>query len=233
MKLLLVYLLLAPFAFAQELKPVDMSEDPHYSLLLGNDKVRVFEFALRPLEQSYVRHDHNYLTVTLQDSEVVQWSQGQSPVANFRLDAGDVRFSFGGPAGGIRQDRMQNYRNVTVEFLNPKVTSYGYQADRGAWDYGGSVVPPPVDPRATYATRLPLGEAVVKVVQLLSGEVLPEPEASVDCLVIAITDIDLMTEDGKRFRKSKGEIVWIPAGTKTALKNRAGDAVRFVVVELK
>ena len=231
--LLVLWALCAPLVVAQEPKPVDMSEDTHYNLLLQNYKVRVFEFALRPLEQSYVRHDHNYLTITLQDSEVVQWSQGQSPVANFRLNTGDVRFSFGGPAGGIRQDRTQGYRNVTVEFLNPKVTSYGYQADRGAWDYGGSVVPPPVDPRATYATRLPLGEAVVKVVQLLSGDVLPAPEAESDVLVVGITDIDLMTENNQRLRKSKGEIVWIPAGQKTALKNRAGEAVRFVAVELK
>lgn len=231
--LLVLWALSVPLISAQEAKPVDMSEDAHYNLLLQNYKVRVFEFALRPLEQSYVRHDHNYLTVTLQDSEVVQWSQGQSPVANFRLNAGDVRFSFGGTAGGIRQDRTQDYHNVTVEFLNPKVTSYGYQAARGVWDYGGAVVPPPVDPRATYATRLPLGEAVVKVVQLLSGDVLPAPEAESDVLVVGITDIDLMTENNQRLRKSKGEIVWISAGHKTALKNRAGEAARFVAVELK
>ena len=234
MKALFAFLLaLSCIGAAQDAKPVDMSADPHYSLLLANDKVRVFEVGLRPLEQAYVRHDHNYLTITLQDSEVVQWSEGQSAVANFRYDAGDVRFSFGGPAGGIRQDRTQGYRNVTVEFLNPKVTSYGYQANRGVWDYGGASIPPPVDPKAKYATRLPLGEAVVKVVQLLSGDSLPEPEAAVDCLVIAITDIDLMTADDQRLRKSKGEIVWIPADSKTALKNRAGEAVRFVVVELK
>ena len=231
--LLVLWALSVPLLSAQEAKPVDMSEDPHYNLLLQTYKIRVFELALRPLEQSYVRHDHNYLTVTLQDSEVVQWSQGQSPVANFRLSAGDVRFSFGGAAGGIRQDRTQDYRNVTVEFLNPKVTSYGYQANRGTWDYGGAVVPPPVDPRATYATRLPLGEAVVKVVQLLSGDVLPAPEADSDVLVVGITDIDLMTESNQRLRKSTGEIVWIPAGHKTALKNRAGEAVRFVAIELK
>ena len=228
-----LWLLFASLCLAQDPKPVDMSQDPHYSMLLENDKVRVFEFALQPLEQAYVRHDHNYLTVTLQDSEVVQWSEGQSPVANFRYSEGDVRFSFGGPAGGIRQDRTQDYHNVTVEFLNPKVTSYGYQADRGTWNYGGSAVPPPVDPKAKYATRLPLGEAVVKMVQLLSGDVLPAPEASVDTLLIAITDIDLMTEENKRLRKSKGEIVWIPAERATALKNRAGEAVRFAVVELK
>src|SRR5262249_32850902 len=155
-----------------------------YSLLLKNDKVRVFELKLQPLEQAYVRHDHNYLIVTLQESEVVQWSEGQSAVANFRYDAGDVRFSFGGPAGGIRQDRMQDYCSIAIEFLNPKVTTYGYQADRGTWNYGASAVPPPVDPKAKYATRLPLGEAVVKVVQLLSGDVLPAPEASADSLVI-------------------------------------------------
>jgi len=223
----------AVLVLAQEPKPVDMAEDPHYRRLLQNDKVRVLELDLRPLEQSYVRHDHNFLTVTLQESEVVQWSEGQSAVANFRHNEGDVRFSFGGAPGGTRQDRTQTYRNVTIEFLNPKVTSYGYQADRGIWDYGASAVPPPVDPKATYATRLPLGEAVVKVVQLLSGDALPAPEAESDVLLVAISDIDLMTENNQRLRKSKGEIVWIPAEHKTAVKNRAGEAVRFVAIELR
>ena len=71
-----LWLLLAPVCLAQDPKPVDMSKDSHYRLLLENDKVRVFELELRPLEQSYVLHDHNFLAVTLQDSEIVQWSEG-------------------------------------------------------------------------------------------------------------------------------------------------------------
>jgi len=233
MQLILTLLLALTAALsAQEQKAVDMASDPHYSLLLQNDKVRVFEMGLRPLEQSYVLHDHNFLTVTLQESEIVQWSEGQSPVANFRYDQGDVRFSFGGPAAGIRQDRTRNYRNVTVEFLNPKVTNYGYHADLVTWTYGNTGVPPPTDPRAKYVTRLPLGESEVESVQLLSGDVLPAPEQDVDRLVVAVTDMDLMN-GGKRLRKSSGEIVWIPAANKAELKNRSGEPARFVVLELK
>jgi hypothetical protein len=227
-----LWLLLAPVCLAQDPKPVDMSKDSHYRLLLENDKVRVFELELRPLEQSYVLHDHNFLAVTLQDSEIVQWSEGQSAVANFRYNQGDVRFSFGGMAAGIRQDRTRDYRNVTVEFLNPKVTNYGYHADLGTWTYGNTGVPPPTDPRAKYITQLPLGEAQVDSVQLLSGDALPPPEQDVDRLVIAVTDIDLMN-GSKRLRRSSGEIVWISSEQKTELKNRGGEAARFVVVELK
>ena len=54
---------------------------------------------------------------------------------NFHFSQGDVRFYSGGRAIGMRNDRTTDYRNITVEFLDPKVTNYGYQAYSGTWQF--------------------------------------------------------------------------------------------------
>jgi len=128
-RLLLVLLWLALPALAQT--PVDIGSEPHHHLVFENDQVRVFSLALHPSERAFVRHTHNFLVVTLQDCEMVMWAEGESDILNFRFNQGDARFFFGGFARGIRNDHTSEYRNITVEFLNSKVTTYGYQTNIG------------------------------------------------------------------------------------------------------
>jgi hypothetical protein len=211
----------------------DMASAPHYRLLFSNDQVRAFVVTLRTLERTMARHDHNFLVITLQDSEVVMWPEGTSDITNFRFNQGDVRFSFGGRALGIRNDRTSEYRNITVEFLNPKVTSFGYQANLGTWEFGASGINPPVDPHARFKNTLHLGSASVSDIQLLSRDVLATPELSGPELLIAVTDVDLKTGESERIRKSAGDAVWIPAGRKSTPMNVSSDPVRVDVVEFK
>src|SRR6266852_2754643 len=164
-RFLMPLLLWAPIAWAQSAS--DMASAPHYRLLLSNDQVRVFAVTLRPTERTMARHDHNFLVLTLQDSEVVMWPEGASDITNFRFNQGDVRFSLGGRATGIRDDLTSEYRNITIEFLNPKVTSYGYQPLTGAWGFGAGGINPPVDPHTKFNNTLHLGAAIVNDIQLL------------------------------------------------------------------
>jgi hypothetical protein len=228
---LLILLLLAPIAWAQSAP--DMASAPHYRVLLSNDQVRVFAVSLRPLERTMARHDHDFLVVTLQDCEVVMWPEGASDITNFRFNQGDVRFSFGGRAIGIRNDRTSEYRNITVEFLDPKVTSFGYQANLGTWEFGASGINPPVDPHARFRNTLHLGAASVSDIQLLPRDPLGAPELSGPELLIALTDIDLKAGESERIRKSSGEVVWIPAGRKSTPMNVSTDPVRLDLVEFK
>jgi hypothetical protein len=223
--------LCAPIAWAQSAP--DMASAPHYHLLLSNDQVRVFAVSLRPTERTVARHEHNFLVVTLQDCEVVMWPEGASDITNFRFNQGDVRFSIGGRGIGIRNDRTSEYRNITVEFLNPKVTSYGYQPSTGAWGFGSGGINPPVDPHARFKNTLHLGAASVSDIQLLPRDPLPAPELSGSELLIAVTDIDLKAGESERIRKSSSDVVWIPAGRKSTPMNVSTDPVRLVLVESK
>jgi hypothetical protein len=226
---LLAVMSFACFAMAQSTP--DMASAPHYRLLLSNNQVRVFAVTLRPTERTMARHDHNFLVITLQDCEVIMWPEGASDITNFRFTQGDIRFGLGGRASGIRNDKTTEYRNVTVEFLDPKVTSYGYQSSTGAWDYGAAGINPPVDPHGSFKNTLRLGDVTVTDYQLLSRDTLPPPEEkSGPELLIPITDIDLKSSEYERIRKSSGDLVWIPAGRKSAPMNATADAGRLVMI---
>jgi hypothetical protein len=120
-----------------------------------------------------------------------------------------------------------------VEFLDPKVTTYGYQTDSGTWDYGDSVLRPPVDPHAKFSNSIQLGAATATDVQLLADDALPAPEKEAAELLIPVTDIDLKAGENERVRKSTGEVAWIPPGRKAKLQNADTDAVRVVVIEFR
>jgi hypothetical protein len=225
---LLILLLLTPMAWTQSAP--DMASAPHYRQLLVNDKVRVFTLTLRPLERTMAGHDNNFLVVALLDCDVVIWPEGESDIVNFHFNQGVVRFYPGGRALGMRNDRTTEYRNVTVEFLNPKVTNYGYQAYSGTWEYGPAAINPPVDPHAKFMNSLALGAATVSDVQLLSRDPLPPPDKPGAELLIPVTDIDLKAGEYERIRKSSGDAVWIPAGRKSTFLNATTDPARFIVV---
>ena len=230
-RLLLMLLLCTPLAWAQSAP--DMASAPHYRQLLVNDQVRVFALTLRPLERTMARHDNNFLVVALLDCDVVIWPEGESDIVNFHFNQGDVRFYPGGRALGMRNDRTTEYRNVTVEFLDPKVTNYGYQAYTGTWEYGPAAIGPPVDPHAKFMNSLSLGAATVSDVQLLSRDPFPPPDKPSAELLIPVTDIDLKAGEYERIRKSSGDAVWIPAGRKSTFLNATTDPARFIVVLFK
>jgi hypothetical protein len=226
---LLFLLFLAPIACAQSAP--DMASAPHYRQLLANDHVRVFALTLNPLDRTMARHDHNFLTIALRDCDVVIWAEGQSDIVSFHFNQGDVHFYLGGRAVGMRNDRTTDYRNITVEFVDPKVTNYGYQSYSGTWDYGPVSVAPPVDPHARFLSSMLLGAASVSDVQLLSRDPFPPPDKPGTELLIPVTDIDLKAGEYERIRKSSGDPVWIPAGRKETFLNATSDPGRFIVVQ--
>lgn len=213
--------------------PVDMASEPHHHLLLQNDQVRVFSVTLRPTEQAYVRHEHNFLVVTLQDCEVVIWGPGQSPIPNFCFSQGGVSFFLGDRVVGMRNDRTIDYRNITVEFLNPKVMPYLYADENGEWYYPTGAISPPGDPHAKFVDRLPLRGASAADVQLLAGDSLPPPQPGTAELLVPVTAISLKAGD-QYLHQRPGSVLWIGTGRNTGLVNTSSSrAIRFAMVELQ
>lgn len=164
---------------------------------------------------------------------MVMWNEGESQIINFRLNQGDVRFFYGGTARGMRNDHAGEYRNITVEFLNTKVTTFGYQANTGKWEYGGSAIGPPVDPNKKFRSTLKLGAAEASDVQLLQRDVLEPPDKGSFELLIPVTDLDVTAGSDLHTRKGPGSAWWIGEGRKADLMNTTPDPERFVLVELK
>ena len=142
-----------------------------------------------------MRHTHNFLFVPLQDGELVLWSAGTSAVQHFLFHRGQVHFWLGERVGGMRNDGSVSFRAVIVEFLNPKVTSYGYQYQSGTWDYGSGAINAPVDPDAKFIDEMTVGAASVADVQLLTADTYPPPKKEADELLIAVTELDLKAND--------------------------------------
>jgi hypothetical protein len=213
----------------------DVDADPHHRLILKNDLVRVFAVDIPAHQEIYLRHQHNFLTVTLQGSRMVMWTEGTAPQLAFPINAGDTRFFLGGAAIGMRNDGASEYRNITVDFLDPQVTNYGYQYYRTggqAWDYGSSALAPPVDAQSAFVHALSLQRAVVRDVRLLPGGQLAPLDQTSKELLIAVTDLTLATASGEEIRKRAGETVWLERRA-AGLSNQGTDTARFVVVELK
>ncbi len=224
--------LFGSLSFAQAQTAAAPTAEPHHHLLLENDAALVFSLTLKPSEQAYARYDHNLLLVALEDCEMVLWSEGQSPVASFVFKAGDVHFLYSGPPRGFRNDRTTECRSAIVEFLDPKVTTYGYQSQIGRWDYGASGIAPPPDPEVKFVDQLLIGTAAVKDVQLLAGDSFPPPDKGIAELLIPVSDVDFKTQSDVHVRKASGKAIWMGAGRTSDLTNASGGPVRFVVVEL-
>jgi hypothetical protein len=209
----------------------DMRSEPHHRLLMENEAVRVFAVTVPPYQQAYVAHARNFVTVTLQDSDIVLWREGQSPVQHFQVPFGEVRFFQGDVARGIRNDSNVEYRNVTVEFKDPQVTNYGYQRTTRKNDYGPAVLVSPVDPHGHFVNSLHLENAVANDVQLLPKDVLPPHEPWRPELVIAVTPVDLQS-GSDTIHLAAGEIRWF-SNRSFDLANAGKVPARFVVIGLK
>lgn len=223
---LLLSLLLVPYLAAGQ-AAVDVGAEPHYRLLLENSSVRAFAMTVHPDESADVRFRHSFITVTLQDGEIIIWDEGKSPIQHFQVHKGEASFRCvsgicltpeqlaKGVSGGYRNDRQKDYRNITVEFLDPNI---GWNAPQGTGLTG--------TPSATF-----LGGAILADVQLQPGESIPAPERRGAEIVIPLSDIDLKGSEDLRIRKSTGEVAWIPADAASALTNRGTVQAWFVIVE--
>jgi hypothetical protein len=214
----------------QSAKPADIAQDPHYRILMENAQVRVFALTLPRGAQSFVRHEHNYLTVQIEDHEAIMWKNDESPIQHFRARSGEIHFFLGGSAHGIRNDSNTEFRNVTVEFLDPQVTVYGYRFESGNYDFGPNVLNPPVDPEAHFVNSFDLEKAVARDVQLLPKESLPAAKGPQ--LLIAVTPLSFFTAADTSMSMAPGAVLWRQSGA-AALPSASPARQRLTVIEFK
>lgn len=220
--LLLLTVLSAP-CLADGQTAIDLDAEPHYHLLLENSSVRVFGMTLHPDESAFVRFPRSFMTVTLQDGVIIIWDEGKAAIQHFQVHRGQTSFQWLTPrskdqvlAGGYKNDQQQDYRNITVEFLDPKI---GW-----ALPTGGTISPP---------ASMYLGGAIAADVLLQTKESFPAPEKQGPELVIPISDLDLKGTSGMRIRKPAGDVVWIAAGSVSAWMNHGRDQARFIMIEFE
>ncbi len=214
----------------QKIAPAEITTDTHYHLVVENAHARVFALTIPSGQQNFVMHKYNFLTVTLIDSEVIRWKNDESPVQHFPAPKGEIHFFLGKSGHGIRNDSNADYSNITIEFLDPQVTNYGYRYESGKWDFGPSILNAPVDPEGHFVNSLDLEKAVAKDVQLLPKEILPAAKGPQ--ILIALSPLNLSAGADRKISLSPGEVLWRESGD-PGLANNGSARERFVVVEFK
>jgi quercetin dioxygenase-like cupin family protein len=222
---LLEILVLATLAFAQ--KEVEITSEPHHHLALENQYVRVFKVEVAPHEATLMhRHRHDYMFVTLGDTQVENDVAGKPPVT-LKLKDGETRFTPGDFAHIAKNLSDTPFRNVTIELLQDeqaKKNPVKWDEDRGLHVFTGG----------TQDILFVKDNARVSEVELQPGGVVSTHHHNGPHLLIAVSDLDLRSDQGKSstpVRLKSGDIEWVSGGFTHSVTNVGKNAAKLVTVE--
>jgi quercetin dioxygenase-like cupin family protein len=226
---------LASAALAQQ-QSVEITSEPSHHLVFQNEYVRVFDVTVAPKATTLVhRHNHDYLFVTLGDSDVVSVRPGEKPVALLLKD-GEVRFTPGNFAHAAINNSDRPFHNITIELLKP---SANVQTCTDKCDSGGCIgamLNSPVTGCPSTVRRISADQWTVSMVTLPPSARMEQRTNAPPRLVIAVSDLDFtgQTETaGNDIKRAPGYVGWVPAGVSHPLTNKGSKSAQFVTLEFK
>jgi quercetin dioxygenase-like cupin family protein len=232
MRLSLILLVLTAVLTAQATKEVEITAEPHHRLVFENAQVHVFNVDVAPHTDTLLhRHRHDYLYVTLGDSEVVNAVQGKDPVT-VNLQDGQTGFLTGGYAHIARNVSNSSFRNVTVELLQDdklRHSTFQWDATRGLDILHGGT-----------AEILFVKDGIrVTEFELQPGGVVPTHHHPGPHLLVAVTDLDIRSDVEGTGPMSgpmpghfmSGQVKWLPGGYSHSITNTGQAPAKFVTLE--
>ena len=228
MRRLALFLFLTTLLTAQSQPEVEITAEFHHHLVFTNDQVRVFNVDVPPHADTLMhRHRHDYIYVTLGDSEVVNAVQGKDAVT-VKLQDGQTGFHSGGYAHIARNLSSNPFRNVTIELLQDdqlRGSSTKWEEDRGL----------DVLPGGTKETLFVKDNVRVCEFELQPGGMVPLHHHAGPHLVVPLTDYELRSDvEGKpptTITLKRGESKWVPGGYSHTLTNTGKTPAKFITLE--
>ncbi len=225
-------LLLATATLAQQQQTVEITSEPSHHLVMQNEYVRVFDVTVAPKASTLIhRHNHDYLFVTLGDSDVVSARVGEKP-ASLILKDGEARYTPGSFAHAAINNSDQPFHNITIELLRPstKVTNCPdfcttLHCSDGQRDHCAAVL-----------NNISSDQWRVSLVTLPPSSQLERDMHGNPHLLIAVSDLDLTSQTGSasnNIQRQPGGLLWIPAGHAYTLVNKSQKPAKFVTLEFK
>lgn len=210
------------------LSEVEITSEPVHHLALENSYVRVFQVEVAPHSATLMhRHRHDYVFVTLGDSEISNEVEGKSPV-DVKLRDGETRFAPGNFAHIARNLANTPFRNVTIELLQDEKAASApskWNEDRGVHVLHGG----------TEEILFVKDNVRVSEIELQIAGVRPKEHHSGPRLLVAVTDLLLRNEvSGKpasNIEMKSGDVRWIEGGLTDTMTNVGSRQARFVVLE--
>lgn len=227
-RVLLIVLLAASSSMLAAGPEVEITAEPSHHLSIENENVRVFQVEVAPHTASLLhRHRHDYLFVTLGDSQVSNEVADKPPV-ELNLTDGETRFVPGNFAHVARCLSDRPFRNVTIELLQDDQT----RTSPSPWPMeGGDKEFPGVRIKILYVRD----GARVSSIELQPGATVPRHHHDGPHLVVAVSDLDLRSElEGRGPMPAKltsGDVKWVPGGFTHTLTNVGTSVARLVTVE--
>lgn len=217
--------------FAQQPKEVEIPSEPSHHQVLQNEFVRVFDVTVAPKASTLVhRHNHDYLFVTLGDSDVVNARTGANPVP-LKLKDGEIRFTPGNFSHAAINQSDKPFHNLTIELLKPS-TGVKTCTESCAMPVACAAEPGRVCP--TIERRISSDQWTALYVTMPAGSRLDKHTHATPHLVVAVTELDLTQQIGDETRHTKvpaGGYAWVPAGLTHTLTNSSAKAAQYVALE--
>jgi quercetin dioxygenase-like cupin family protein len=232
---------LASTALAQQQQSVEITSEPSHHLVFQNEYVRVFDVTVAPKGTTLVhRHNHDYLFVTLGDSDVVSARPGEKPVALLLKD-GEVRFTPGNFAHAAINNSVRPFHNITIELLKPSANVKTCTENCDSGGCIGAIPRAPGDnsplPGCPVAfRRISADQWIVSLVTLPPSARIEKHTHTMPHLVVAVSDLDLTSQTdsaSNNFKRSPGGLGWVPAGVTHTLTNNSSKQAQFVTLEFK
>lgn len=222
MKLPICFSLILCIASAQEIaeRVVPITQEPSHHLVLENRYVRVFDVEVAPHFATRVhRHDHDYIFVTLGDSDVSNERVHEEPV-ELKLKDGETHFTPGGFAHKAVNLADTPFHNITIEFVEPGLTTRA----AGAKDM------PIVANQFGGGSSEAFGKIKVREGTFLNGEVSTcAGNSSGPQLLVPISQF-FIRSPGKNQLTKPGDVVWLRSGECATLGSRGNFPARFVII---
>jgi quercetin dioxygenase-like cupin family protein len=226
-------LFLATAALAQQQQSVEITSEPRHHLVFENQYVRVFDVTVAPKDTTLVhRHNHDYLFVTLGDSDVVSVRPGEKPVALLLKD-GEVRYTPGNFAHAAINNSDRPFHNITIELLkssaNVKTCTELCVTRQYKCPDGGNLCP-------ESEKRISADQWTVSLVTLPPSARIEKHTHNIPHLVVAVSDLDLTSQTdsaSNTFKRAPGGLAWVPVGVTHTLTNNSSKPAQFVTLEFK
>jgi quercetin dioxygenase-like cupin family protein len=204
-------------------KVLEIAEEPHHSLLLQNDEVRVYRLKLQPGEVTLPhRHKSFYAYLSVTPATIGNEVRGRPPVIT-KLVAGELHTSKG---GFNLAERNNSPQPVDLLIIEPaRVAGAGFTTPMGGFRFHdavfGELFEAPV--MRGYTMTIAVG-----------GHTEPHREAF-DRLIVAVSNLGLReTLDGRtpsEFEMKAGEIRWEQRGATSAIENIGTSPATFITLE--
>jgi quercetin dioxygenase-like cupin family protein len=204
--------------------PVDISDEPHHSILFENSTVRVFHLKLQPGEITKPhRHKNLYAYLSLYPITIAAEVRGRPPVI-VSLAAGEVHTSKGGFTLAERNKSAAPADLLVIEALKSDGTGFatpiGFHVHDAAY---GELFESPV--MRGYRMNIAAGGRVEK------------RDEKYDRLIIAISDLklreDLAGQPSSELQMKAGDIKWLDRGISHATTNTGTAPAAFITLEVE